>query len=211
MGMLGASFGVAFVIGPAIGGILSGKAGPRAPFAVAAVASLCNLATLFLIKEPPKRSGRGGAGSDAGKARGKKDSGALQMLLWGRAPSPGSGEGAKAAGARGEGEGEGEGEDAARAERAHVQRMVGTLRWTLHAKLAFNIAKSIYETQFTQVHQRMNERTNEPMNQRTNEPTNQPTDQPTNRPTNQRTNEPTNRPTNLTPTPTHHSYALLNA
>ncbi|WP_236019243.1 TCR/Tet family MFS transporter [Fuscibacter oryzae] len=42
-GIMGAAFGVGFVIGPAIGGLL-GELGPRVPFIVAAAISLVNLA-----------------------------------------------------------------------------------------------------------------------------------------------------------------------
>lgn len=50
-GMLGAAFGVGFVVGPAIGGLL-GDLGPRVPFFVAAGLSLANfLYGLFLLPE----------------------------------------------------------------------------------------------------------------------------------------------------------------
>ena len=42
-GMMGAAFGVGFVIGPALGGML-GEFGPRVPFFVAAAVSLANFA-----------------------------------------------------------------------------------------------------------------------------------------------------------------------
>jgi MFS transporter, DHA1 family, tetracycline resistance protein len=41
-GLMGAAFGVGFVLGPAIGGML-GEYGPRVPFYVAASVSMCNL------------------------------------------------------------------------------------------------------------------------------------------------------------------------
>lgn len=56
-GMLGAAFGVGFVVGPAIGGLL-GDLGPRVPFFVAAGLSLLNfLYGLFLLPEtlPPEK------------------------------------------------------------------------------------------------------------------------------------------------------------
>jgi len=60
-GMLGAAFGIGFVVGPAIGGFLSGY-GVRAPFWGAAVLALCNFAYgLFVLPEslpPEKRSKR---------------------------------------------------------------------------------------------------------------------------------------------------------
>ena len=56
-GMLGAAFGVGFVVGPAIGGLL-GDLGPRVPFFVAAGLSLANfLYGLLLLPEtlPPEK------------------------------------------------------------------------------------------------------------------------------------------------------------
>lgn len=56
-GMLGAAFGIGFVLGPAVGGLLAGV-GPRAPFWVAASLSLLNgLYGLFVLPEslPPER------------------------------------------------------------------------------------------------------------------------------------------------------------
>jgi MFS transporter, DHA1 family, tetracycline resistance protein len=48
-GMLGAAFGVGFMIGPAIGGVLGEYFGPRAPFAVAAAFSLLNATYGFFV------------------------------------------------------------------------------------------------------------------------------------------------------------------
>jgi DHA1 family tetracycline resistance protein-like MFS transporter len=56
-GVVGAMFGVGFIAGPAIGGLLGGF-GPRAPFFVAAALSLINFAYgLFVLPEslPPER------------------------------------------------------------------------------------------------------------------------------------------------------------
>lgn len=50
-GMMGAAFGIGFVVGPAIGGLL-GEFGPRAPFHAAAVLAGCNfLFGLFVFPE----------------------------------------------------------------------------------------------------------------------------------------------------------------
>jgi DHA1 family tetracycline resistance protein-like MFS transporter len=45
-GYMGAMFGLGFIIGPALGGLLS-YAGPRAPFAAAAILALLNAATMY--------------------------------------------------------------------------------------------------------------------------------------------------------------------
>lgn len=48
-GMLGAAFGVGFMIGPSLGGVLGEYFGPRAPFVVAAVFSLLNATYGFFV------------------------------------------------------------------------------------------------------------------------------------------------------------------
>jgi len=56
-GMVSAAFGIGFILGPALGGLLGGL-GPRAPFFAAAALSLCNLAYgYFVLPEslPPER------------------------------------------------------------------------------------------------------------------------------------------------------------
>jgi DHA1 family tetracycline resistance protein-like MFS transporter len=47
-GLLGAAFGVGFVVGPALGGIVA-DLGTRAPFVVAAVLALVNAATMYFL------------------------------------------------------------------------------------------------------------------------------------------------------------------
>jgi DHA1 family tetracycline resistance protein-like MFS transporter len=47
-GLIGAAFGIGFIIGPAVGGLLS-SLGPRAPFVAAAALALVNAATMFLF------------------------------------------------------------------------------------------------------------------------------------------------------------------
>lgn len=47
-GMVGAAFGIGFIVGPAIGGVL-GELGPRVPFFAAAVLSFANLAYGYLV------------------------------------------------------------------------------------------------------------------------------------------------------------------
>lgn len=51
-GLMGAAFGLGFIIGPAIGGVL-GEFGPRLPFYAAAVVSLANFVYGFLILPEP--------------------------------------------------------------------------------------------------------------------------------------------------------------
>ncbi len=57
-GIIGAAFGVGFIIGPAMGGLL-GEYGPRVPFMAAAVLSLLNfLYGLFILPESLKQENR---------------------------------------------------------------------------------------------------------------------------------------------------------
>src|SRR5262249_4976761 len=52
MGLLGAAFGLGFVFGPAIGGILS-RTSPQLPFSAAAALAACNFSlALAILKEP---------------------------------------------------------------------------------------------------------------------------------------------------------------
>lgn len=56
-GLIGAAFGLGFILGPAVGGLL-GELGPRAPFVVAGVLALLNFAFgYFVVPEslPPER------------------------------------------------------------------------------------------------------------------------------------------------------------
>lgn len=58
-GLIGAAFGIGFIAGPALGGLL-GSADPRLPFWVAAAASLANTAYGFLVLPeslPPEKRG----------------------------------------------------------------------------------------------------------------------------------------------------------
>ncbi len=59
-GLIGAAFGLGFVIGPGIGGVLGEAFGPRSPFILAAIFSLLNLLFgLFFVKESlPKEKRR---------------------------------------------------------------------------------------------------------------------------------------------------------
>jgi MFS family permease len=59
MGMLGACFGVGFVLGPAIGGLLS-RFGHGAPMLAAAALSALNLAYAFVVLREPARHASGG-------------------------------------------------------------------------------------------------------------------------------------------------------
>lgn len=68
MGMLGAAFGVGFVIGPAIGG-LAALGGPRIPFFVAATIAAVN--GLVAIKRLPETHGKAARLSAAERTRGQ--------------------------------------------------------------------------------------------------------------------------------------------
>jgi DHA1 family tetracycline resistance protein-like MFS transporter len=51
-GMIGAAFGVGFILGPGLGGMVSGFLGPKAPFLIAAILNLCNFFWgLFVLPE----------------------------------------------------------------------------------------------------------------------------------------------------------------
>jgi DHA1 family tetracycline resistance protein-like MFS transporter len=66
MGMLGASFGVGFVLGPAIGGLLA-PYGYGVPMLVAAGLSALNFGqAVFVLREPPSRA-QGERGADVGR------------------------------------------------------------------------------------------------------------------------------------------------
>ena len=54
LGILGAGYGVAFIIGPALGGVLMGK-DLNLPVKVAMVFALLNFCFLFLLPEPSSR------------------------------------------------------------------------------------------------------------------------------------------------------------
>jgi DHA1 family tetracycline resistance protein-like MFS transporter len=57
MGIIGAAFGLGFVLGPAAGGLLSSKWGLAAPgYAAAALAAVNGVAAFFVLPEPPARS-----------------------------------------------------------------------------------------------------------------------------------------------------------
>src|SRR5262245_54903566 len=49
MGLIGAAFGLGFVIGPAIGGVLSTKVSPSAPFFFVAILCLVNALLVYLF------------------------------------------------------------------------------------------------------------------------------------------------------------------
>ena len=63
MGMIGAAFGLGFVLGPALGGVLSGTAlGLGAPgFAAAGLAAVNLVSAFFILPEPAKHAERAGA------------------------------------------------------------------------------------------------------------------------------------------------------
>jgi len=52
MGLIGAAFGMGFVLGPAMGGVLSGIALPAPGYAAGALAALNGVAAFFVLKEP---------------------------------------------------------------------------------------------------------------------------------------------------------------
>jgi len=58
MGIIGAAFGLGFVLGPFLGGVLSGWSVAAPGFAAAALAALNGVAALFLLPEPEERSPR---------------------------------------------------------------------------------------------------------------------------------------------------------
>ena len=61
LGVVNAAFGLGFIFGPAFGGIMAARFGPRVPFFAAAVVSLCTvLLSTFLLPEslPPERRKR---------------------------------------------------------------------------------------------------------------------------------------------------------
>jgi MFS family permease len=89
MGLLGAAFGLGFVIGPAIGGV-AGQLGSAAPGLVAAGLSLLNFVSAWAILpeslHPEHRTARSGLGFDA-IARGLADRRLRPlMLVWGIFP-----------------------------------------------------------------------------------------------------------------------------
>ena len=55
MGIIGAAFGLGFVLGPAIGGVLSHRSLALPGFAAAALAALNGLAAFFILPEPEQR------------------------------------------------------------------------------------------------------------------------------------------------------------
>jgi len=58
MGIIGAAFGLGFVLGPFLGGVLSGWSLAAPGFAAAALAALNGVAALVLLPEPQERSAR---------------------------------------------------------------------------------------------------------------------------------------------------------
>ncbi len=90
MGMIGAAFGMGFVIGPALGGLAGHFGGPAAPGLVAAALSLMNFTSAWLILpeslHAEHRSERQGLGFEA-IIRGLKDHRLRPlMLIWGIFP-----------------------------------------------------------------------------------------------------------------------------
>jgi predicted MFS family arabinose efflux permease len=60
MGVLGAAFGMGFVLGPALGGLLSTASISLPGFAAAGLAALNGVAAFLVLPEPLRRSGAGG-------------------------------------------------------------------------------------------------------------------------------------------------------
>ena len=58
MGIIGAAFGLGFVLGPAIGGFLSQYALSLPPYVAAALAAANGVAAYFVLPEPEERSVR---------------------------------------------------------------------------------------------------------------------------------------------------------
>jgi predicted MFS family arabinose efflux permease len=58
MGIIGAAFGLGFVLGPAIGGMLSGVSLSLPPFAAAGLAVVNGIAAWFILPEPEERTVR---------------------------------------------------------------------------------------------------------------------------------------------------------
>lgn len=86
MGMIGAAFGLGFIVGPAIGGVMS-RWGFQAPFLFAAAVTFANAAlAVFLLPEslpPERRTGRSRAPTLADRARalfGRETPGRLRAL-----------------------------------------------------------------------------------------------------------------------------------
>jgi predicted MFS family arabinose efflux permease len=58
MGIIGAAFGLGFVLGPALGGFLSGYSLSLPPYAAAALAAVNGVAAFFVLPEPEERAVR---------------------------------------------------------------------------------------------------------------------------------------------------------
>lgn len=86
MGIFGAMFGLGFILGPALAGVLS-KYGVSLPFYVAAVLALANaIAVLLILPETVKRGeaapASGGRIADMLAALGKRDFGAINLVYF---------------------------------------------------------------------------------------------------------------------------------
>ena len=80
MGMIGAAIGLGFVVGPAIGGLLS-PIGPAVPFMVAMAVAIVNaLLVITFLPETHKERGAAKTGSSAKKGSGLLPSGLGQLL-----------------------------------------------------------------------------------------------------------------------------------